>query len=90
MLLLAGCGGTTSAPKPASGGKQIFRDSCSACHTLADADAHGTIGSNLDVTMPTRAEVLAAIEYGKSQMPADIVTGEDAQRVASYVARAAR
>jgi cbb3-type cytochrome c oxidase subunit III len=45
----AGCGtvGKVTSGDP-SHGKTLFQEKCSACHTLADANAHGTIGPNLD------------------------------------------
>jgi cytochrome c oxidase subunit II len=48
---VAGAGGgsgAASSPAPASG-KTIFNASgCTACHTLADAGSHGTVGPDLD------------------------------------------
>ena len=45
----AGCGtvGTVEAGDAAHG-KELFQQKCGACHTLADANTHGTIGPNLD------------------------------------------
>jgi cbb3-type cytochrome c oxidase subunit III len=50
MLLAAGCGTGGPAPKQADtqSGQKLFVANCSACHTLAAANAHGTIGPNLD------------------------------------------
>jgi mono/diheme cytochrome c family protein len=50
-LLAAGCGAvghlSATGGDPARG-KALFVKNCSACHTLADAKATGTIGPNLD------------------------------------------
>jgi cbb3-type cytochrome c oxidase subunit III len=50
--LLAACGGTVGYTDAASGdrihGKQLFKQGCGSCHTLADAGTTGTIGPNLD------------------------------------------
>ena len=32
----------------AAAGKQLFKDKCGSCHTLANAGTSGTIGPNLD------------------------------------------
>jgi mono/diheme cytochrome c family protein len=46
---LAGCGtGSVVAGGDTTHGKQLFQAKCQACHTLADANATGTRGPNLD------------------------------------------
>ena len=89
-------GGKAAAPKAASGaeaqGKQIFIQSCGTCHTLADAGTSGKVGPVLDQVKPDKARVLAAIKnggLGSGTMPANIVTGKDAQAVATYVSSVA-
>ena len=49
-LLAAGCGtgGMADENADASRGKQIFAQSCGACHALADAGTRGSTGPNLD------------------------------------------
>ena len=51
-LLLAACGDTVGYTKESSGdrirGKELFKQGCGSCHTLADAGTTGTIGPNLD------------------------------------------
>ena len=86
----------------ATQGKEIFSSSkgqCSACHVLADAGSKGTVGPNLDDAFAGSREegfekstiaavVLDQIYYPTegSGMPAKLVTGEDAEAVAAYVA----
>ena len=51
-LGLAACGDTVGYTDPSSGdkihGKELFKQDCGSCHTLADAGTTGTIGPNLD------------------------------------------
>ena len=73
-------------------GKQIFTQSCGTCHTLSDAGTSGAIGPNLDQLKPDKARVASAIENGGAgtgAMPANIVTGAEAEAVATYVASVA-
>lgn len=74
-------------------GRQLFSRYCSQCHTLADANAVGTIGPNLDRLRPAEELTLNAIKEGRArgmgQMPAEVVMGSEAQAVASYVAAVA-
>jgi cbb3-type cytochrome c oxidase subunit III len=50
--LLAACGDTVGYTEASSGdrihGKELFKQGCGSCHTLADAGTTGTIGPNLD------------------------------------------
>jgi cytochrome c553 len=85
----AGGGGGASA---SAEGKQIFTQSCGTCHTLADAGTSGTIGPNLDELKPDKARVANAIKNGGAgtgAMPANIVTGQEAEAVADYVSSVA-
>ncbi|HZR95749.1 MAG TPA: cytochrome c [Gaiellaceae bacterium] len=86
----AGCGGGGKQSEPAatagSSARQLFVDQCGACHKLAAAGTPGTIGTNLDSLRPSQQAVLDAIEQGPGTMPADLLTGRDAERVAAYVA----
>jgi mono/diheme cytochrome c family protein len=74
-------------------GRQLFTHNCATCHTLAASNAVGKVGPNLDVLRPNVALVLNAVEQGRArgqgQMPANLVTGQDARNVASYVAAVA-
>jgi mono/diheme cytochrome c family protein len=88
-----------------SRGKQLFTSAegrCGSCHALADAGSTATIGPNLDEAFAgpreegfeessIRAIVFDQILYPTegSGMPAELVTGEDAEAVAAYVASVA-
>ena len=99
-MALAGCGGGDddgggSAPPADSGGtsaasgEQLFRQRCASCHTLAAADADGQVGPNLDQVAPDAAGVEQAIKDAPGVMPENLAEGEEAQRIAEYVAGAA-
>jgi len=70
-------------------GKELFRQTCTNCHTLAAANAHGATGPNLDeIGEMTEDRVLQAIKIGgtgQKRMPAGLLEGEDAEAVAAYV-----
>jgi cytochrome c553 len=74
-------------------GKQLFRQSCASCHTLAALNARGVTGPNLDdIGQVTKARVLSAIRRGgtgQKRMPANLLQGEDAEDVAEYVSKVA-
>jgi mono/diheme cytochrome c family protein len=74
-------------------GRTVFAQKCSTCHTLAASNAVGKVGPDLDVLRPMSALVLNAIQQGRArgqgQMPAGLVTGQDARDVAGYVAAVA-
>ena len=80
---------TQPASPPPAAGLDLFAANCGSCHTLAAADTSGTLGPNLDDLQPDQAEVLAAIQNGgggSGAMPANILTGAEAQQVADFVA----
>jgi cbb3-type cytochrome c oxidase subunit III len=107
-LAATGCG-TTGLPEAGdtTRGKELFKEKCAQCHTLADAGTRGVIGPNLDNAFrqartdglgerTIQAVVHSQIAYpvedpptGAPGMPADLVTGEDAESVALYVASVA-
>lgn len=83
-------------------GKQLFVEKCGSCHTMGRAGTKGLTGPNLDEAFAVaraegwgddsiRGAVHGQILYpGRGLgMPAELVTGEDAQDVAAYVASAA-
>ena len=91
-------GGTTTlaaeeADKELERGKELFRQNCAGCHTLAAVQAKGVTGPSLDrLGNVSRGRVLAAIRNGgtgKLQMPAGLLEGENAEAVAAYVSRVA-
>jgi plastocyanin len=98
MFLAAGCG---REEKPdMERGKELFTQRCGACHILENAGTKGVQGPNLDLAFQqTLADGLGrssvegvvrqqiALPQGK-QMPANLVTGTDADAVAAYVASA--
>jgi len=85
-------GGGGGGGAAAAEGKQIFTQSCGTCHTLSDAGTSGTVGPNLDELKPDKARAENAIKNGGAgtgAMPANIVTGPEAEAVAEYVSSAA-
>jgi mono/diheme cytochrome c family protein len=83
-------------------GKELFIEKCGACHALERAGTGGTAGPDLDAAFRrARADGLGAdtiagvveqqiLHPGRgSRMPAGLVTGDDAQNVAAYVAKVA-
>ena len=89
----------------AKSGRILFGQHCAVCHTLSAANAIGKVGPDLDILKPPESLVLHTIAngclpnasgsnqnescLGQGVMPADEVTGADAQDVASFVAEAA-
>jgi mono/diheme cytochrome c family protein len=73
-------------------GQELFGKRCAMCHTLKAANAVAQVGPNLDELRPPKNLVLDAIAKGRSQgngqMASGLYTGEDAQDVASFVAKA--
>jgi mono/diheme cytochrome c family protein len=86
--------------KTAHRGAELFYQRCSGCHTFAAANAYGskpenqlqggerTNGPNFNQRKERRSDVLFAIRNGGFSgaiMPANIVTGSDADAVATFV-----
>ena len=83
------------------GGKELFVTNCGACHTLAKAGTDGVIGPDLDDLLappsssapdPTtiKPRVLSAINNGVGgRMPKGVLTGQQADEVATFVANVA-
>jgi mono/diheme cytochrome c family protein len=80
---------TQAAQPPAGPGKELFASTCGGCHTLSGAQTTGTLGPNLDDLKPNQATVQAAIQTGPGAMPANLLTGAQAQQVAAFVAASA-
>jgi len=101
VLALAGCD-FLDAGDSLINGKELFVEQCGACHALERAGTSGTTGPDLDAAF-RRARIdglggdtIAGIVEQQilhprrgSRMPAGLVTGEDAEDVAAYVAHAA-
>jgi cytochrome c551 len=81
-------------------GAVLFRDHCSGCHTLSVVGAQGsatsianrvkTNGPNFNIRKENVEQVLYAIRNGGFSgaiMPENVVVGEDAQAVASFLAQ---
>jgi mono/diheme cytochrome c family protein len=66
---------TSPAPAPspagdAAAGKTVFETAgCTSCHTLKAANAHGTVGPNLDDAKPPAELVVERVTNGKGAMP---------------------
>ena len=102
MLVAAGCGtgGIASKHTDQTNGQKLFAAKCAGCHTLAAANAQGTVGPNLDEAFAgDKAQgfkestlqnvVLDQIRLANPPMPPNLVKGQDAQDVAAYVAAVA-
>src|SRR5919206_3266650 len=74
-------------------GKQLFRQTCATCHSLGAVNARGVTGPNLDeIGQVTKSRVLNAIKIGGTgdkRMPAGLLTGKNAEAVATYLAKVA-
>ena len=83
-------------------GAELFYERCSGCHTFTRANSYGskplgqlhggerTNGPNFDVRPVDREDALFAIRNGGFSgaiMPANIVTGEQAEAVADFLDR---
>jgi mono/diheme cytochrome c family protein len=102
-LALGACGEEgiqLSSDDPNYRGAQLFNENCAGCHTLSAAGAMGSAtdvgsrelkdGPNFDDRKEDVESVLYAIRNGgfsSSPMPQNLVTGEDAQAVAEFVAK---
>jgi plastocyanin len=101
LVALTGCRVKDTAGN-ATNGKKLFVAKCGSCHVLERAGTKGTTGPNLDAAfaqsrkdgIPSdtiRGLVDAQITHPNrlGVMPANLVKGEDAYDVATYVGRAA-
>lgn len=72
-------------------GKSLFTSeavpACAICHTLADAEAEGAIGPDLDELRPDKDVVLKVLNEGMGAMPSfsETMSEDDMQAVAEYV-----
>jgi cbb3-type cytochrome c oxidase subunit III len=93
VAAVAGTGTSNAKPPSQLGndGKTIFQAECASCHTLAAANAHGTIGPSLDQLKPSETIVQHQVEVGGGVMPAFKGKLTDAQitAVAKFVSSSA-
>lgn len=97
VVILAACGGgteekkdtakdtgpTTTEPAKADAEK-IYQTKCSSCH---GQNLEGAVGPALDkigATL-TKDDILNTIKNGKGMMPKNIISGEDAEAVATWL-----
>lgn len=100
--LLAACGSQgvqLASDDPNYQGAQLFAANCAGCHTLDVAGAQGSTtnvrdtervdGPNFNTRKETADQVLYAIRNGGFSgaiMPENILVGEDAEKVAEFLA----
>ena len=74
-------------------GKEVFlgASACGGCHTLADAGSSGTVGPNLDESMPDYELALDRVTNGQGGMPSfsSTLTEQQIADVAAYVSSVA-
>ena len=84
--------GGAEAESAAPAGATVFASAgCGGCHTLAAADATGSIGPNLDELRPDAAAVAAVVTDGEGSMPAFAgrLSAAEIEAVSDYVASSA-
>jgi mono/diheme cytochrome c family protein len=83
----AGAGGGGAGGGGETGGQAIFTTNCASCHTLAVANASGTIGPNLDESEPDTQLVVERVTNGKGAMPSfkDQLSQQQIDAVAQFV-----
>ncbi len=103
LVGVSGCRqGEVDVDQANNAGAVLFNQNCSGCHTLESANAYGskpegqlaggerTNGPNFNVRKVSRDDALFAIRNGGFSgaiMPANIVVGEDADKVARFLAK---
>ena len=101
-LALGACGSEgiqLAEDDPNYEGALLFDENCAGCHSLSVAGAHGSAtdigsrekrdGPNFNEREESVEDVLYALRNGgfsSGPMPQNILTGEDAQKVAEFVA----
>jgi mono/diheme cytochrome c family protein len=99
VLALAACGSSgidVAEDDPMHEGAVLFAERCSGCHTLSAAGTQGSgnralrqQGPNFDEREESYEDALFAIQnggFGGAIMPQNIVVGEDARKVAEFLA----
>ena len=103
LLGVSGCAqGEIDVNEANKEGAVLFNERCSGCHTLDRANSYGskpegqlaggerTNGPNFNVRKVNKDDALFAIRNGGFSgaiMPANIVMGEDAEKVADFLAK---
>jgi cytochrome c551 len=93
-LMLAACGGGDDAADnnkdngggaTASAGEQVYQQSCASCH---GQNLQGQVGPNLEKvgSKYSKDDILQIIEKGRGGMPGGLAKGEDAEKVAEWLA----
>jgi mono/diheme cytochrome c family protein len=101
--LLTGCGTKDielASSDPNYQGASLFVEHCSGCHTFSVAGTEGSAykvstseykdGPNFNQRKESESDVIYAIENGgfsSGPMPQNIVTGEDAKKIAAFIAK---
>ena len=92
---------TEKVPSADREGQDLFVTNCGACHTLAAAGTDGVVGPNLDELLAPpsastpdpatiKPRVLSAVNNGVAgRMPKGVVSGQQADQVATFVAQVA-
>ena len=102
-LAVGGCGTQEielAKSNPDYEGAELFVEHCAGCHTFEAAGTEGSAakvntrenkdGPNFDQRKESEEDVVYAIENGgfsSGPMPQNIVTGEDAQKIAAFIAK---
>lgn len=82
-IILTACGNSEAAIEREKETETLFNKNCAGCHGL---DLNGTqLGSSIKGF--SKNEILTAIEEGAEGMDANILTGDDAQRVATWISK---
>jgi mono/diheme cytochrome c family protein len=103
LVAVSGCAqGEIDVDAQNRDGAVLFNENCSGCHTFKRADSYGskpegqlaggerTNGPNFNVRKVSKDDALFAIRNGGFSgaiMPANIVVGEDAEKVADFLAK---
>jgi mono/diheme cytochrome c family protein len=85
-------GYATEGPGDPVAGRAVFASAgCASCHALADADAAGVIGPDLDASFPPYGKVVRRVTDGRGAMPSftGTLTEQQIADVAAYVSSVA-
>jgi cytochrome c551 len=96
-LMLVACGGNNASndsngndsngndsANAGNGPKKIFQNKCSTCH---GENLQGDFGPALNKigSQLSKEQILSTIKNGKGQMPAGVIKGSDAEKVAQWL-----